>query len=50
LTQEELAEFAGAARSTVNRVPREEQEHGALELGRGKTTLIDIAALTKRAR
>jgi len=50
LTQEELAEFVGAARSTVNRVLREEQERGTLQLGRGKTTLLDVAALTKRAR
>jgi CRP-like cAMP-binding protein len=50
LTQEELAEFAGAARATVNRVLRDEQERGTLELKRGKTTLVDITALAKRAR
>jgi CRP/FNR family cyclic AMP-dependent transcriptional regulator len=50
LTQEELAEFAGAARATVNRVLREEQEHGTIELRRGKTLLLDLAALAKRAR
>jgi CRP/FNR family cyclic AMP-dependent transcriptional regulator len=50
LTQEELAEFAGAARATVNRVLREEQEHGTIELRRGKTRLLDLAALAKRAR
>jgi CRP/FNR family transcriptional regulator, cyclic AMP receptor protein len=50
LTQEELAEFVGAARSTVNRVLREEQERGTLELGRGKTRVLDVAALAKRAR
>ena len=50
LTQEELAEFVGATRSTVNRVLREEQERGTLELGRGKTRLLDLAALGKRAR
>jgi CRP-like cAMP-binding protein len=49
LTQEELAEFVGAARSTVNRVLREEQDRGIVQLGRGKTTLVDLAALTKRA-
>ena len=50
LTQEELAEFVGAARATVNRVLREEQERGTIELGRGKTRLVDVAALAKRAR
>ena len=50
LTQEELAEFAGAARATVNRVLREEQKHGTVELGRGKTKILDVPALTKRAR
>jgi CRP/FNR family transcriptional regulator, cyclic AMP receptor protein len=49
LTQEELAEFAGAARATVNRVLREEQQRGTLELRRGKTLILDIDQLTKRA-
>jgi transcriptional regulator with XRE-family HTH domain len=42
LTQEELAEFAGAARATVNRVLREEQARGTLELQRSKTRVIAI--------
>jgi CRP-like cAMP-binding protein len=50
LTQEELAEFAGTSRATVNRVLREEQERGILELRRGKTLIRDPAALSKRAR
>src|SRR4029077_12086916 len=50
LTQEELAEFAGAARGTVNRVLREEQERGTLELRRGKTLILDLQQLAKRAR
>lgn len=37
LTQEELAEFAGASRATVNRVLLEEQARGTLELQRGET-------------
>jgi CRP/FNR family transcriptional regulator, cyclic AMP receptor protein len=49
LTQEELAEFAGAARATVNRVLREEQQRGTLELRRGKTLILDIEKLAKRA-
>jgi len=50
LTQEELASLAGTSRATVNRVLREEQEQGALELRRGRTTIVDAAALERRAR
>lgn len=48
LTQEELAEFAGAARATVNRVLREEQARGTLELERGKTRILDPEELARR--
>jgi CRP-like cAMP-binding protein len=50
LTQEELAEFAGAARATVNRVLRDEQTHGTIELQRGKTRVLDPEELARRAR
>lgn len=50
LTQEELAEFAGAARATVNRVLREEQARGTIELRRGKTRVLDLDELARRAR
>lgn len=50
LTQEELASLAGTSRATVNKVLREEQAHGTLELSRGRTTLLDTAALARRAR
>jgi CRP/FNR family cyclic AMP-dependent transcriptional regulator len=50
LTQEQLAELAGTSRATVNRVLREEENRGTLELGRGKTTIRDAQALAKRAR
>jgi CRP/FNR family transcriptional regulator, cyclic AMP receptor protein len=50
LTQEELASLAGTSRATVNRVLREEQARGTLELSRGRTTLLDPDALAKRAR
>ncbi len=50
LTQEELARWAGASRGTVNRVLREEQERGTLELRRGRTIVLDLEALRKRAR
>ena len=49
LTQEEIAQTAGTSRATVNRVLREEEAAGAVELGRGRTTIIDAAALRTRA-
>jgi CRP/FNR family transcriptional regulator, cyclic AMP receptor protein len=50
LTQEELGLFAGASRGTVNRVLRDEQRRGTIELRRGKTIVLDLEALRKRAR
>jgi CRP/FNR family transcriptional regulator, cyclic AMP receptor protein len=49
LTQEALAELAGASRATVNHVLREEERRGLLELQRGKTRILDLNTLTKRA-
>jgi CRP/FNR family transcriptional regulator, cyclic AMP receptor protein len=50
LTQEDLADMAGTSRATVNRVLREEQRRGSVELQRGKTVVLDGEALGKRAR
>jgi CRP-like cAMP-binding protein len=50
LTQEEIAQTAGTSRATVNRVLREEEAAGAVELGRGRTTVTDAAALHARSR
>ena len=50
LTQEDLADMAGTSRATVNRVLREEQQRGSVELQRGKTVVLDAEALGKRAR
>jgi CRP/FNR family cyclic AMP-dependent transcriptional regulator len=50
LTQEELAQMAGTSRATVNRVLREEERRGTLELRRGRTVVLDGAALVRRAR
>jgi CRP/FNR family transcriptional regulator, cyclic AMP receptor protein len=50
LTQEELSEFADAARGTVNRVLREEQARGTIELQRGKTRILNPEELARRAR
>ena len=50
LTQESLAELAGTARGTVNRVLREEQERGAVALERGRVRVRDRDALAARVR
>jgi CRP/FNR family transcriptional regulator, cyclic AMP receptor protein len=50
LTQEDLAGLAGTSRATVNRVLREEEARGSVQLGRGRTTLLDTAALARRGR
>jgi len=50
LTQEQLAELAGTSRATVNRVLRDEEQRGTIELARRKTIVLDPRALAKRAR
>jgi CRP-like cAMP-binding protein len=50
LTQEDLASLAGTSRATVNRVLREEQRRGSLELRRGVVAIGDADALQRRAR
>lgn len=50
LTQEALAEMAGTSRATVNRVLREEERSGTLELRRGQTLILDEAELSRRTR
>jgi CRP-like cAMP-binding protein len=50
LTQEDLAAMAGTSRATVNRVLREEEKRGAVALQRGRTTVLDLAALDGRCR
>ena len=50
LTQESLAELAGASRSTVNQVLRAEERRGLIALQRGRTHILDLTALTQRAR
>jgi hypothetical protein len=44
-----LAELAGTSRATVNKGLNEEQERGAVELQRGKTIVLDVDALMRRA-
>jgi CRP-like cAMP-binding protein len=48
LKQEEIAEIAGTSRATVNRVLREEEKKGTLEVARGRTIVRDLDALRTR--
>jgi CRP/FNR family cyclic AMP-dependent transcriptional regulator len=50
LTQEQLAEIAGVARPTLNRVLQEEVGRGLIELQRGKVLVLDRESLAKRIR
>jgi CRP/FNR family cyclic AMP-dependent transcriptional regulator len=50
LRQEDLASIAGTSRATVNRVLREEEARGSVRLERGRTIVVDRAALGRRAR
>lgn len=47
LTQDQIAQTAGTSRATVNRVLREEEDAGAIVLGRGRTTILDAEALRR---
>ena len=50
LTQEEIAELAGTSRATVNRVLREAERNGTVELRRGRTAVLDLEGLARRGR
>jgi CRP/FNR family cyclic AMP-dependent transcriptional regulator len=50
LTQEEIAALAGATRPPVNKVLRDWQARGALELRRGRITILDVDKLATGAR
>jgi CRP-like cAMP-binding protein len=50
LTQEAIAELAGASRATVNQILRDEERRGTIELLRGRTRILDLETLQKRAR
>ena len=50
LTQEELADLAGTTRATINRVLRDEQRRGNLELRRGRTIILNRDEITRRAQ
>lgn len=50
LIQEELAALAGTSRATVNRVLRDAEGRGLVEVGRGRTVLLDPDGLARLAR
>ena len=50
LTQDHLAELVGAARPSVNVVLQRLVAQRVIELGRGRITLLDRAALERKAR
>ncbi len=50
LIQEEFAALAGTSRATVNRVLREAEGRGLVEVGRGRTVLLDPDGLARLAR
>jgi CRP-like cAMP-binding protein len=50
LTHEELAGLAGSTRATVTTVLGEAQKRGLIELGRGRTRILDPEELARRAR
>jgi CRP/FNR family cyclic AMP-dependent transcriptional regulator len=49
LTQDELASLAGTSRTTVNQVLRAEEARGLVRVLRGRTEILDVAALARRA-
>jgi CRP-like cAMP-binding protein len=50
LTQDDLAGLCGTTRQTVNQVLQELQSAGVIALGRARITILDAAALARRAR
>jgi CRP/FNR family cyclic AMP-dependent transcriptional regulator len=50
LIQEDIAALAGTSRATVNRVLRDAERRGIVELRRGRTVVLDEDALARLAR
>jgi CRP/FNR family transcriptional regulator, cyclic AMP receptor protein len=50
LTQDDVAELAGATRPTVNRVLKDAEAAGLIQLRRGRIELLDVDAIARRAR
>lgn len=49
LTQQDIATLAGATRPTVNRILRQAEEAGAVQLARGSLRVTNVAALDRLA-
>jgi CRP-like cAMP-binding protein len=49
LTQEDIAGLAGTSRATVNRLLRAEAKRGTVQLRRGRTLVLELESLLKRA-
>jgi CRP/FNR family transcriptional regulator, cyclic AMP receptor protein len=50
LIQDDIAALAGTSRATVNRVLRDAERRGVVELRRGRTLVLDEPALARLAR
>jgi CRP/FNR family cyclic AMP-dependent transcriptional regulator len=50
LTQEELAQVVGTTRPTVNRLLRDGEAEGILQVSRGRVTVTDRTRLHRKAR
>jgi CRP-like cAMP-binding protein len=50
LTQEDLASMAGTTRPTTNRVLHELAATGIVALARGRTDVVDVERLARKAR
>jgi CRP/FNR family transcriptional regulator, cyclic AMP receptor protein len=50
ITQSDLASLATTTRVTANQVLQEEQQQGTVLLSRGRVRILDVEALTRRAR
>ena len=50
LTQEDIAELAGTTRPTANKVLKQAEDTGVVEIRRGRVVVLDPAALLQRAR
>lgn len=49
LTQQDLAELAGTTRPTANRLLRQSEREGMIELARARIRILDLDALRERA-
>jgi CRP/FNR family transcriptional regulator, cyclic AMP receptor protein len=50
LTQEDLSSMAGTTRQSVNKVLRQAQDHGLVQLDRGRISVTDLEGIAKRCR